>query len=233
MRVLRDVRTALLESARVGASGISVPIMNRNEGRSIIVGVTGASGALYARALLRRLNADTRVAGVHLVVTETGLRLLAGELGIVTADPQKLPALLVGADGSKIEFISNRDVGASIASGSYPVDAMIVVPCSAGTLASIAAGMADDLLSRAADVCLKERRPLILCLRETPFNRVHLENMLRMHDAGALVMPAIPAFYFGPKTIDDLIEQYICRVLVQIGLPQEKQFTWRGGAPPR
>jgi len=90
-------------------------------------------------------------------------------------------------------------------------------------------GIANDLLTRAADVCLKERRPLVLCLRETPLNRIHLENMLRVHDAGATVMPAMPAFYYAPKKIDDLIEQFAFRVLAQLGLPQEKQYRWKGG----
>jgi flavin prenyltransferase len=230
---LRDARSPRLRFLEAGAIGIALFIMSQNEGKSIVLGVTGASGAIYAQALLCRLAADARVARVHLVVTETGLRLLAGELGIVTGDIKKLPGLLTGSAAANVESISHRDVGASIASGSYPVDAMIVAPCSAGTLASMASGVADDLLTRAADVCLKERRPLILCLRETPFNRVHLENMLRIHDAGALVMPAIPAFYFGPRTIDDLVEQYVCRVLAQAGLPQDNQFTWHGGQPPR
>ena len=107
---------------------------------------------------------------------------------------------------------------------------MVVIPCSAGALGSIAAGTADDLLTRAADVCLKERRPLVLCLRETPLNRIHLENMLRVHDAGATVMPAMPAFYYEPKTIDDMVEQFGYRVLAQLGLPQEKQYRWRSRA---
>jgi len=95
---------------------------------------------------------------------------------------------------------------------------------------SIAAGTSDDLLARAADVCLKERRKLVLCLRETPLNRVHLENLLRVHDAGAIVMPAMPAFYFEPKTIDDLAAQFAFRVLAQVGLPQDAQYRWQGGA---
>ena len=102
------------------------------------------------------------------------------------------------------------------------------ITCSAGALGAIAAGTAGDLLTRAADVCLKERRPLVLCLRETPLNRIHLENMLRVHDAGATVMPATPAFYYEPKTIADVVEQYCCRVLAQLGLPQEKQYRWKG-----
>ena len=110
---------------------------------------------------------------------------------------------------------------------------MAVIPCSAGALGSIAAGTSGDLLTRAADVCLKERRPLVLCLRETPLNRIHLENMLRVHDAGATVMPAMPAFYYEPKTIDDMVEQFCYRVLAQLGLPQEKQYRWKGAGRRR
>ncbi len=198
------------------------------EGRVITVGVTGASGAVYAQSLLRLLDADRRVAQVFLVATEAGLRLLSTELGVVAADGKKLPPLLTGTAAKKIEYLPNKDIGASIASGSATVDAMTVIPCSAGALGSIAAGTSGDLLTRAADVCLKERRPLVLCLRETPLNRIHLENMLRVHDAGAVVMPAMPAFYYEPKTIADTVEQFCYRVLAQLGLPQEKQYRWKG-----
>ncbi|HTV59931.1 MAG TPA: UbiX family flavin prenyltransferase [Verrucomicrobiae bacterium] len=198
------------------------------EGKSITVGITGASGAIYARSLLRVLDADERVSSVRLVVTEAGQRLLATELGIVTSDMKKLPSLLAGSRAEKIEYIPNKDIGASIASGSALVDGMAVIPCSAGALGAIAAGIAGDLLTRAADVCLKERRRLILCLRETPLNRIHLENMLRVNDAGAVVMPAMPAFYFGPEKIEDLARQFSYRVLAQLDLPQENQFRWRG-----
>ncbi len=203
--------------------------MTQTEGQIITVGVTGASGAIYAQTLLRLLDADPRVARVFLVVTDAGLRLISTELGIVAADARKLPSLLTGSSAQKIECLSNNDVGASIASGSGPVDAMVIIPCSAGALGSIAAGTAADLLSRSADVCLKERRPLVLCLRETPLNRIHLENMLRVHDAGARLMPAMPAFYYEPKTIAEMVEQFVYRVLAQIGLPQEKQYRWEGG----
>jgi 4-hydroxy-3-polyprenylbenzoate decarboxylase len=198
------------------------------EQRIITVGLTGASGAIYAQVLLRLLEADSRVGHIYLVASEAGLRLLATELGIVAADGKKLPAMLTGTAAKKIEYLPNKDIGASIASGSAPVDAMVVIPCSAGALGSIAAGVADDLLTRAADVCLKERRPLVLCLRETPLNRIHLENMLRVHDAGAVVMPAMPAFYYGPKNIDEMVGQFAYRVLAQLGLPQEKQYRWKG-----
>jgi 4-hydroxy-3-polyprenylbenzoate decarboxylase len=204
--------------------------MKKTNGSVITVGVTGASGALYAQAILRLLDADSRVKRVFLVMSEAGLRLLAMELGIVASEGKKLPSLIVGASADKIEYLPNKDIGASIASGSAIVDAMAIIPCSAGALGSIAAGIADDLLTRAADVCLKERRPLVLCLRETPLNRVHLENMLRVHDAGATVMPAMPAFYYGPRSVDDIIEQFTCRVLAQLGLPQEKQYRWQGAS---
>jgi 4-hydroxy-3-polyprenylbenzoate decarboxylase len=197
-------------------------------GKVITVGVTGASGATLARSALCILEADERVSRVHLVVTEAGQRLLAQELGIATADAKQLPALLSGTRAQKIEALSIRDIGASIASGSAPVDGMVIIPCSAGTLASIANGTSEDLLARAADVCLKERRPLVLCLRETPLSRVHLENMLRAQNAGAVIMPVVPAFYFAPQTIGDLVEQFVCRALAQLGLPQEQQFRWEG-----
>jgi 4-hydroxy-3-polyprenylbenzoate decarboxylase len=207
--------------------------MPKSSGKVITVGITGASGAAYAQSVLRLLDADSRVERVFLVSSEAGMRLLATELDIVPTDPKRLPSLLTGSSAKKIEYLPNRDIGASIASGSAIVDAMVIIPCSAGALGGIAAGIANDLLTRAADVCLKERRPLVLCLRETPLNRIHLENMLRVHDAGATMMPAMPAFYYAPKKIDDLIEQFAFRVLAQLDLPQEKQYRWKGGAPER
>ena len=203
--------------------------MAHTEGKVITVGVTGASGAIYAQSILRVLDADARVARVYFVASEAGLRLIATELGIVAQELKKLPALLIGTPAKKIEYLPNRDVGAAIASGSARVDGMTVIPCSAGALGAIASGTSDDLLTRAADVCLKERRTLVLCLRETPLNRIHLENMLRVHDAGAVVMPAMPSFYYGPKQIDDIVAQFVYRVLAQLGLPQEKQYRWHGG----
>ena len=198
---------------------------NMSQGRllTITVGVTGASGAVYAQKVLQLLEADARVGRVHLVVTETGMRLFAEELGITPGDF----ALLPGAT-RKIKVLSNKDVGASIASGSHDVDAMVVIPCSMGTLGAIAAGVSDDLVSRAADVMLKEGRKLVLCVRDTPFNRIHLENMLRAQSAGAVIMPAVPAFYHRPKTIDDLVTQYVCRVLAQMNLPQDEMYRWEG-----
>jgi len=194
----------------------------------VTVGVTGASGAVLAQKTLALLEDDPRVARIHLVVTEAGQRLFAEELGISSGDLKQLADRILGRKATKIETLPNKDVGASIASGSYAVDSMVVIPCSIGTLGAIAAGISDDLVSRAADVMLKEGRKLVLCVRDTPFNHIHLENMLRAQQAGAVIMPVVPAFYHHPKTIDDLVTQYICRVLAQIGLDQEKMYRWTG-----
>ncbi len=196
----------------------------------VTVGVTGASGAILAQKTLALLEEDVRVAGVHLVVTEAGQRLFAEELGIISGDLRQLPSRILGHSVAKIDVLPNKDVGASIASGSYAVDAMVVIPCSMGTLGAIANGISDDLVSRAADVMLKEGKKLVLCVRDTPFNRVHLENMLRAQQSGAVIMPVVPAFYHQPKTIDDLVMQYVCRVLAQIGLSQDKMYRWTGTA---
>jgi flavin prenyltransferase len=204
-----------------------------DEGKVLVVGVTGASGAVYAQKLLQLLEADSRVRRVHLVVSDAGLRLMAQELGLVAQELKRLPQLLVGKPVEKIECIPNKDIGAAIASGSYVIDGMVVIPCSAGALSAVANGTSDDLLSRAADVCLKEGRRLVLCLRETPLNRIHIENMLRAADSGAVLMPATPAFYFAPKTIEDLVTQFACRVLALVGLPQPEQYHWTGGTPGR
>jgi len=202
--------------------------MAETQKQIVTVGVTGASGAILAQKTLLLLEEDPRVARVHLVVTETGQRLLAEELGIPSGDLKQLPSRILGRPAAKIEILPNKDVGASIASGSYAVDAMVVIPCSMNTLGAIANGVSEDLVARAADVMLKEGRKLVLCVRDTPFNRVHLENMLRAQQAGATIMPAVPAFYHHPKTIDDLVTQYVCRVLAQISLPQEQMYRWAG-----
>ena len=207
--------------------------MAATQGRIITIGVTGASGAILAQKALALLEDDPRVSRIHLVVSETGQRLFSEELGITSGDLKKLPSRILGRNSKKIETISNKDVGASIASGSYEVDAMIVIPCTMGALASIASGMSDDHVARAADVMLKEKRKLVLCVRDTPFNHIHLENMLRAHEAGAVIMPVVPAFYFKPKSIDEIVTQYVCRVLAQAGLPQEKMYRWTGSAAAR
>jgi 4-hydroxy-3-polyprenylbenzoate decarboxylase len=204
--------------------------MSDTQKQVVTIAVTGASGAILAQETLELLEKDPRVGRIHLVITEAGQRLFSEELGVSSGDLKQLPSRLLNRSAAKIEVLPNKDIGASIASGSYAVDSMIVVPCSMGTLAAIAGGVSDDLVSRAADVMLKENRKLVLCVRDTPFSRIHLENMLRAQQAGAVIMPAIPAFYHHPQTIDDLVMQYICRVLAQINLPQENMYRWTGQA---
>ena len=199
-------------------------------GKSIVVGVTGASGAIFARWMLQMLEADPRVETVHLVVSGSGLRVLREELDLDVSKSSAVASLLLGEPARKTVYLLDSDVGASIASGSYPVEGMVVIPCSTGCLAQVANGISSTLIERAADVCLKEGRHLVLAIRDTPFSRVHLENMLRAQQAGADIFPIIPAFYHRPKSIDDLVAQFCCRVLVHLGLEQAHQFRWMGSS---
>ncbi len=196
--------------------------------KTVVLGVTGASGALFARRMLQRLEADARVGTIHLVISGSGLKVLRAELGLKVSRRADLPGLLAARPVRKTVYLLDSDIGASIASGSYPVDGMVVIPCSTGCLAQIANGIASTLIERAADVCLKESRKLILALRDAPFSRVHLENMLRAQAAGAVIFPLIPSFYHRPQTIDDLVTQFCCRVLTHLGLEQKQQFRWDG-----
>ena len=193
---------------------------------NLTLAITGASGSIYAASMLRLLEADARVTRVHLLASEHSLRVVAEEMGF-SGRHDLIPRLL-GASSEKIVQVNNDDVGAGVASGSYPNDGMIVLPCSMGTLASIAHGLAAKLIERAADVCLKERRPLILCVRETPFNLIHLRNMQQAAEAGAVIYPAIPTLYNRPQSIDEMATQFCCRVLQHIGLPQSSAYRWRG-----
>jgi flavin prenyltransferase len=192
---------------------------------NLTVAITGASGAVFARELLRALEADSRVERVHFVASENSLRVLAEELSV--SGRNGLLEKLLGGPAAKSVQLSDSDIGACIASGSHPSSGMIVLPCSMGTLASIANGMANSLIARAADVTLKERRPLILCVRETPFNRIHLRNMTLAAEAGATIFPCIPAFYNHPVDSDDMARQFAQRVLAHIGLPQPGAFVWK------
>jgi flavin prenyltransferase len=196
--------------------------------KSVTVAVTGASGAVLARALLRALDADERVERVHFVASENSLRVIAEELEI--SGRKELVEKLLGHGSEKTTQHKENDIGACIASGSYPSSGMIVLPCSMGTLAGIANGMAGNLIERAADVCLKERRPLILCLRETPFNRIHIRNMGLAADAGATIFPVMPAFYAKPVDAAEMAKHYVDRVLAHCGLPQAGAFVWKADA---
>ena len=194
-------------------------------GKTLTVAVTGASGSILAKHLLEALERDERVGSVNLVLSDGGLRVMTEELGI--AGRSEFACKLLGRQPAKIQQQNNHDIGANVASGSHPTDAMIVMPCSMGTLARIANGMANHLIERAADVCLKERRPLVLCVRETPFNRIHLRNMMLAAEAGATIFPVIPAFYFHPVSTDDIAREFVNRVLAHIGLPQPGAYEWK------
>lgn len=191
---------------------------------TLILAVTGASGAALAAEALRALEADPRVARIHLVASGSALRVLAEETGV--SGRNDLATRLLGHASAKVIQHAHEDVGAAIASGSYPVDAMIVIPCSMGTLAGIAHGLAANLIQRAADVCLKERRRLVLCVRETPLNLIHLRNMTAAAEAGATIFPVVPAFYARPQSMDDMVRTYVQRVLAHAGLAQPDAYVW-------
>lgn len=188
-------------------------------GLRFTLAITGASGSAFGVAVLRRLSSSPAVEEIALLLSATGKRCLHDETGLTAKDLAALP---------KVGLRDERDLGADVSSGSHRHDGMAIVPCSAGALGRIASGVSESLVSRAADVCLKERRPLVLCLRETPLNRVHLENMLRVHDAGAVLMPIMPGFYSGPRTLDDLFDTFATRVLDQLGLREEDPRRWKG-----
>jgi 4-hydroxy-3-polyprenylbenzoate decarboxylase len=192
------------------------------------VGVTGASGAVYA---LRTLRALGRMGiRVDLVVSSYGQMLLRDETGLESsADVLRYLDEETGrSTGEWLVRHGPNNMAASIASGTHPSTGMIVVPCSAKTLAAVAHGSASNLIARAADVTLKERRPLVLVVREAPFNRVHLENMLRAHDAGAAILPASPGFYPRPKDFDELADFIAGRALSLLGLEQDLVSPWTG-----
>ena len=195
------------------------------DGINLTVALTGASGAVFCREALRALEADSRVSRVHFVASENSLRVIAEELG-EGCRTQCLEKLLGAAPAKTIQH-SDADIGAAIASGSHPSSGMIVLPCSMGTLAAIANGLANSLIARAADVTLKERRPLILCVREAPFNRIHLRNMSLAAEAGATIFPVIPAFYHQPVNTEEMARQFACRVLAFMGLPQPGARVWK------
>jgi flavin prenyltransferase len=199
-----------------------------NPPQNLTIATTGASGALFLRHLLLILDRDPRVQTVNFIASDSALRVMAEELRLRGRSNLIGQLLVRGRVSRKIQQQANADIGANVASGSYPADAMVVIPCSVGTLARIANGIASHLIERAADVCLKEKRPLVLCVRETPLNKIHIRNMYRAADAGATIFPLIPAYYFRPTTFDQMAHEFACRVLAHIGLPQPDAFRWKG-----
>src|SRR5713101_2386832 len=195
--------------------------------QNLTVATTGASGSTFLKHLLLALERDQRVQTVNFIASDSALRVMAEELGL-RGRSNLVGQILGGKSARKIRQQANADIGANIASGSYPADAMVVIPCSMGTLARIANGIASQLIERAADVCLKEKRPLVLCVRETPLNKIHIRNMFRAADAGAVIFPLIPTFYNKPASQDDMARQFANRVLAHIGLEQPNAYRWKG-----
>jgi flavin prenyltransferase len=194
--------------------------------QNLIIATTGASGSIFLKHLLLAVERDLRVQTVNFIASDSALRVMAEELGL--SGRSNLLGQLIGKNRRKIRQQSNTDIGANVASGSYPAEAMVVLPCSVGTLARIANGIASHLIERAADVCLKEKRRLVLCVRETPLNKIHIRNMYRAADAGATIFPLIPAFYNRPASLDVMAGEFAYRVLAHIGLPQPGAYRWKG-----
>src|SRR3954463_12302659 len=204
--------------------------MSSDRVTSVAVAITGASGALYATRTLAALLAN----GVHveLVISDYGKRLLFDELG-ERASIEQLKPFLVDKYGSQVEhgtmsLLSNKDLGATIASGSHGCRGMVIVPCSMKTLAAVAHGLSRNLVERAADVMLKERRTLVIVPRETPMSLPQLRNMVLCAEAGAMILPAMPAFYQRPRTLDDLADFMAGKILSALGLEHDLYPPWTG-----
>jgi flavin prenyltransferase len=198
--------------------------------KTVTIAITGASGAIYAQRLVWHLERSDEVGRVHLVVSAPGRRVLAEELD-VTGSGEALVEGLAGRASDKIDLVPSNDIGAKIASGSYPVDGMVVVPCSVSTIGAIASGAVSNLVHRAADVMLKEGRRLVLVPRETPLHAIHLENLLRLRNAGAMIVPAMPGFYHRPQTIEQLVDHFVFRLMDHLGLDHDRSTAWTGHSP--
>ena len=197
----------------------------------LTVAITGASGTIYAHRTLQLLAASGVVETINLIMSTTAATVAQVEMGVNLKDPDaaKLNEWLgLPADSTLIRYWRLDNLAAKPSSGSNKQAGMIIVPCSMGTLGAIASGAGTNLIHRAADVCLKEGRRLVLVPRETPYNAIHLENMLRLAHAGARIMPASPGFYHRPKTIDDLVEHLCFRILDQFDIPHSKKSQWTG-----
>ncbi len=197
------------------------------EMRNIIVAVTGASGAIYARRILQGLNQPG--IRVYLIISPAGRRLIHDELGLETPDCQRL---LDQPTRGEIISLPANDVGACVASGSFQTYGMVVAPCSSNKLAQIAHGIGDNLITRAAQVVLKERRPLIILHREMPLGLIELRNMVQATEAGAIICPASPGFYMNPQSIDDLVTMVAGRVLDLLKVAHPWKIRWAGAGAP-
>lgn len=200
--------------------------------KKVIVAITGASGAFYAKRLIETLAAAH--VDVLLIVSTIGRRLLHDELGIESGGPLDLAALAGSPEAAaRITLLPYKDVGACIASGSFRTDGMVVVPCSNNKLAEMALGLGDNLVSRAAQVVLKERRRLVIVHREMPLGLIELRNMTALAEAGAIICPANPGFYTLPRTVDDLVNMVVGRILDLLDIPHQLHERWTGKATAR
>ena len=194
--------------------------------KRLIVGITGASAGIYGVRLLEVLTQHEDIE-VHLTISSSGARALSEELQIeIDLDNFKLESL-IGIPSPRVIYHHESDIGASIASGSFRTEGMIVVPCSMGSIASIAAGISRNLIQRAADVCIKENRKLVLVPRETPLSSIHLENMLKLSRMGVCVLPAMPGLYHFPKTVDDMFNFVVTKILDQFGIDTKLIQRWK------
>lgn len=193
--------------------------------RELIVGATGASGAAVTVALLRALLRQEQVSRIHLIWSDAAMPVMSQELQVPGLDVGNFKTRFL-QDDRRVTTWRNDQLAAPIASGSYTTGGMIIVPCSMNTLAAVSHGIADRLLTRAADVILKERRPLLLAVRETPLSLIHLENMARVTRSGATVFPLCPAFYAQPDSIETMVEDFTLRLLDHLGLAADRGFRW-------
>ncbi|HZP84822.1 MAG TPA: flavin prenyltransferase UbiX [Chthonomonadaceae bacterium] len=193
--------------------------------RRLVVAITGASGAPYAVRFLQE--AVRHYGEIFVAISDQALQVLSLETGRAVHARSLSAETLLGFPTPVLKFVDKRDYFSPPASGSFRHDGMVIVPCSMGTAARIANGISDDLITRAADVCLKERRTLILVPRETPWNLIHLRNLTQLAEAGAVILPAAPGFYHKPQTIDDLIAHVVGRILQQLGIEQQLVPQWQ------
>jgi 4-hydroxy-3-polyprenylbenzoate decarboxylase len=191
----------------------------------LVVGITGASGAMYAVRFLQY--AAQHFEQLLVIASQHALSVARTELGLDVQLESLCAQSLLGRDYPNIVFLNPRDYFTPPASGSFRHDGMVIIPCSMGTAGRIAHGVSDDLLTRAADVCLKERRKLILVVRETPLNLIHLRTLTALTEAGAVVLPAAPAFYHRPRTVEELVDTVVARVLQQLGVEQQIMRQWQ------
>jgi len=205
-------------------SGISGGVKEGSTGR-LIVAITGASGAPYALRFLQEAVRHYRE--IYVALSDQALQVIGVETGRGITAHNLSEESLIGSNTGVLRFVNKRDYFSPPASGSFRHDGMVIVPCSMGTAARIAHGTSDDLVTRAADVCLKERRRLILVPRETPWNLIHLRNMTLLAEAGATILPAAPGFYHKPQTIDDLVDFLVARILQQLGIDQKLMPQWQ------